>query len=241
MKRVLRVFYYLLLAAGALLAVRSVDVTLSRTVTLAGPAGAPLQAYAAWYYRGYRLNFVRSVTWTRPGGVAKSNSDGEIHLPWTIALKSPLDGGLKHAVEMIYLPALHEARGLPTLEDAGRITWTDRSGDPEAWERSLSELRRFIANRLVFGNSDRFAVASEMTAELVALLRTEYDPLVGAPARTPRTMPREPAHLQFGSESERTAWRGKMARDIADIPLWGPWIERHWADRIEKLEAGLKH
>lgn len=239
MKRLLRIFGYALFGLGLLLAVRSVDVTLPRTITVPGPDGAPQEAFAAWYYVGYRLSFVHPVKWTRPGGVARSNAAGEIRLPWTIALKSPFDGGLEHAIEMIYVPALHEARRLSDPAEAGRVTWTGRGGDPEAWERSLEALHGFIAYRAVHGARERFGVTSEMADELIGLLRTEYDALIRAHARTPRAMPPDPAHLRYLDDAGRTAWRHKMARDIAEYPLWGPWIERRWAGRIAELESQL--
>ena len=240
MRRTLRLFLYLAAAVTLLLAARSVSVTLPRTVTLTGPDGAPLRGYAAWHYRGGRFNFVDSISWRRPGGVAKSDAAGAIRLPWKVVLKSPFDSRLDHIFDMIYLPDLHEARGRTEPDRLPDIAWVDRTKDPEVWERNLGELYSLVSYDAVYGSGGRFVVSRDMAAELVALVRAEYESLLAAHARSPRATPSVPAHLAYGSEAEREAWRERMVGDLAEMPFWGPLIERRWAGRIADLEAALE-
>jgi hypothetical protein len=237
MKRFVRILVILFLLLMAALLASSFGVVMPRSFRVVGPDGAPVEAWVAHDYRGYRLNFVHPLSWTRMGGIVRSNGQGAVELPKLVYLKLPLDGWLRHDVQMIYAPALHATLNEHLPDDGAVLTIPDNTADPAAWDRALGEIHSLVAYDLVFGGHERFAVEHETVGTLARQVAADYRAFLALHGGRQRELPTEmPRHLQYASDHDRTEWWEHMRRDIARNPTWGAYLERRYAKTVAKLE-----
>ena len=237
MKRFVRILVILLLLLAAALLASSLGVVMPRSFQVVGPDGAPAETWVAYVYRGYRLNFVHPVSWTRVGGIVRSDGQGVVHLPKLVYLKMPLDGWLHHDVQMIDAWALHATSKDRLPDDGAVLTIPDNTADPAAWDRALGEIHSLAAYDLVYGGYGRYAVEPETVGTLARQVVDDYRALLALHGGRRRELPKEiPTHLQYASDNDRAAWRERMRRDIERDPTWGAYLERRYARTMAKLE-----
>ena len=249
MKRVLGWLLVLFLLA---LAAASISWTLPATITLTDAHGAPASgAYVRYHYESNVLNFVDSISYVVRGSViTRADAEGRIRIPFRIHVRPPLQFTTPPslAVDDIVVPRLHNTFGpiskwTTTRPDVfevrgqqDRFTIYDVSGDPELWDRSLQNLDDCIRDTLSGSIAPAAADDTRTMAhvrELIGHLRRDYRALQDAHGRTPRTPPRAP---EFQAEGERQQWRERVEADIARQPLWGPYLERMWRNRLKELD-----
>ena len=237
MKRFVRILVILFLLLAAAFLASSVGVVMPRSFQVVGPDGAPAEAWVAYIYRGYRLNFVHPVSWTRTGGIVRSNDQGVVQLPKLVYLKRPLDGWLRHDVQTIYARALH-ATLTEHLPDGGAVlTIPDNTADPAAWDRALGEIHSLVAYDLVFGGLARYAVEPETVGTLAREMMDDYRAFLALHGRRQRELPKEiPRYLQYASDHDRAEWWEHVRREIEREPTWGVYLQRRYAKTIAKLE-----
>lgn len=231
MKKAARIAAWAAAVLAAALLASTVGWAPARELTLLGPDGEPIErGWVGYRYKGYRFNFVCSITWHRPGGVVATGAGGRAWIPGRLYWKRPLDGYLRPDVEIAYAPALHNAGryGLEMASAPGRAaidpergtaTLSDLGGDPEGWQRSMSDLHAFI--RQAVGDAPgerRFEVAPEQLCALAAHLRAEHEEFLVRHGDRPRPGP---------------------AEAVASEPLWGPFAERIWRADLDSLDRGL--
>jgi hypothetical protein len=237
MKRFVRILVILFLLLAAALLASSVGVVMPRSFQVVGPDGAPAGTWVAYDYRGYRLNLVHPVSWTRIGGIVRSDSHGVARLPKLVYLKVPLDGWLHHDVQTIYAPALHATLNEHLPDDGAVLTIPDNTADPAAWDRALGEIHSLVAYDLVYGGHERYAVAPETVGTLARQLVDDYRALLALHGDRQRELPKEmPPNLQYVSDHDRTEWWEHMRHDIERYPTWGAYLEHRYARTIAKLE-----
>ena len=236
----------LLLAAGLLAA--SVGVVMPRTVRVVGPDGAPVEAWAAYHYTGYRFNFVDSIQYSRTGAIVKSDADGELRLAGKIYWRFPFDGWLGHRVDLLYAPALHSAIQYPLAADPfprlfgrsgdGKTLFpVDQTDDPEMWGRSLDGLYSFVRYDLMSEPTRKVYVTRATVDTLARQAVADYRAFVKTHAATPRAVPTMGMDwLQYQTEAEREATLARIREDLAREPLWGPYLEQSWGKKIAELE-----
>ncbi len=234
-----------LLVAGLLAA--SIGVVMPRTVRVVGPDGAPVEAWAAYHYSGYRFNFVDSIRYSRAGAIVRTDADGELRLAGKIYWRFPLDGWLAHRVDMLYAPALHSAIHYPLAAapfprlfgrsgDGKTLFPVDQTGDPEMWGRSLDGLYSFVRYDLMSEPARKVSVTRATVDTLARQVVADYRAFVKTHAATPRTAPTMGMEwLQGRTEAEREAALARIREDLAREPLWGPYIERTWGGQIADL------
>lgn len=130
MRRFIRILAIIFLALAAALLASSLGVVMPRSFQDVGPDGAPAETWVAYVYRGYRLNFVDSISWTTTGGIVRTNGQGVVHLPMLVYWKVPFDGWLRHDVRTIYAPALHATRNERLPDNGAVLTIPDNTADP---------------------------------------------------------------------------------------------------------------
>jgi hypothetical protein len=237
MKRFVRILVILSLLLAVALLASSLGVVMPRSFQVVGPDGAPAETWVAYVYRGYRLNFVHPVAWTRTGGIVRSDGQGVVQLPKLVYLKMPLDGWLRLDVQTIYAWALHATLNEHSPDDGAVLTIPDNTADPAAWDRALGEIHSLVAYDLVFGGHERYAVEPETVGTLVRQLVDDYRALLALHGGRQRLLPREiPGHLQFASDHDRAEWREQIRREIERDPTWGAYLKRRYAKTIPKLE-----
>lgn len=248
MRRILRMTAIVLTALVVICAVASVGVVSPRTVRVVGADGGPVDAWAAYYYQGNRFSFVDAVDYSLPGGIARTDTDGNLRLPSAVYLRFPLDGRLQHRIELLYAPALHAtaryplaADPLPRIfarsDDGGTVRLADQTGDPEMFERSLGSLFSLVRYDLMGGSGRKFVASAETVEALALQVVGEYRALIELHAGTPRTVPTMGMdHLRYQPDAEREAILARIHEGIAREPLWGPYVERVWGRRIADLE-----
>jgi len=237
-KRFVRILVIVSLLLAVALLASSVGVVMPRSFRVVGPDGTPAAAWVAYVYRGHRLNFVDSISWTRTGGIVHGDRDGVVRLPALFYFKRPLDGWLHHDVRTIYAPAQHATLNNHRPEDGAVLKVSDNTADPAAWDGALRAFYSLIAYDLVYARPARYAVAPETVATLVRLLAADYRALLAMHDGRRRAMPTEvPPHLRHAPEHDRAAWREQVRRQIEREPTWGAYLERMYAGHIAKLEA----
>ncbi|MDH3230534.1 MAG: hypothetical protein OEN55_12145 [Alphaproteobacteria bacterium] len=251
MKRIRRLAVKILLGLAAIGVVASVGVVMPRTVRVVGPDGAPVEAWAAHYYHGYRFNFVHPIEYFRPGAIVKTDADGNFRLPARIYLRVPLDGWLGHQIDLLYAPALHSAtlyplaaRPIPRIfersGDGGTLRLVDQTGDPEIWARNLDSLYSFVRYDLMSERARKVSVTPEAVDALARQVIAEYRAFAETHAAMPRTVPTMGMdYLEYQPAAEREAILARIRDDLAREPLWGPYIERSRGRRIAELERKI--
>ena len=227
-----------------LLGAASVSVSACDALDVAGAAGAPVVAYAAYRYQGSVPNFVHPITYDASDlALARGGPAGRIAFP--VALHAhwpfPIQTHPSLQVEMAYVPALHNAVvHLGRFTDsqpgwfqydhaASRLAMSDLSGNPELWLRTLatvsSTLERLLqepaqpAARL----RDRDPATAALALELIGHFRREYDAFLARHGDVRRPMPAIPLML---SDEEKRRWADAAAADLAKEPTWGAQIRR---------------
>jgi hypothetical protein len=223
-----------------------------RTLVVGGADETPVtDAWAAYHYRGYRFNFVHSVTYERQGGIRRSDERGRITIPSRLYRKGPFDSYGSVWIDLLYVPDFHLARAVPVgaVDIPGEITFragtgeivlSDLSDDPEAWERTIEALFGFLAYELLPDLDGRRVAASPAQArELVRCLRAEYDALLSRHADTARQPPPRDYYFNSRPPAEQQEILERIREDLARDPLWGPWLARKWSRRLDDLERDL--
>ena len=244
---------------AVLFAAATVSWSLPTTLILTDRDGAPVSdAYVRYHYEGELVNPVHPVTYVARGSaITRSDADGRIRIPFRLHLRSPLPVSTPPwlYVDNVYTPRLHNAFGpiaerstsrpaVFTLDEGHeRVTVFDVSGDPERWERSLSDLFDSIRSTspaaMAPADPDDAGTAA-YTRELIAHLRREYDAFLAKHGSARRGRAPEPAGL---TAAERQAWLERADADLVREPLWGPYFERMWQrnlQELDRLEAALK-
>lgn len=236
-----RILLALLLVFGVAVAVTSVSVVPGRTFTLLDTSGRPLEgAYVAYSYKGYRFNFVDTLTYHRPGAILRTDARGEFKTPGFVHVHPPLDTALKPWIEWVYVPQLHFALapfafsrdpipGVLEVDPRRRVAKiSDLTENPEWWSRTLDELDRQVGYALL--SNERVPATEALRQELFGHLREEYHAFMERHAETPREMT-EPAYLRYKPEEERQKILAEIRKSYEREPLWGQLIER----RFQKL------
>jgi hypothetical protein len=234
------------LAAVALgFGVACVRVHLPRTVRVVDAAGRPLHgALLAYHFRGHRWATVQSLTWERPGQILRADEEGNVELPLRAHLRLwPLETGPERTIDLVYVPALHNAvaplgHGRPGRVDVDgdRLVVADLAGDPDTWADSLAQLYSFLRYDLLGNHRDRWRRGSPETVEDLANgVAAEYVAFQRAWGATPRRPPAPPAHLQLASAGDREAWERATAADLAYAPTWGLHMSTRWEDSLREL------
>lgn len=250
--RIRRLTAIIVLGLVAIGAIASVGVVTPRTIRIVGPDGAPVEAWAAFHYEGYRFGFVETLVYSGTGAIARTDADGNLSLPGKIYLRLPLDGWLHHRIDLLYAPALHAATVYPLAadpfprmfdrsEDGGSIRLADWTRDPEMWMRGFDSLFSFVRYDLI-GGAPRKVAARRQTADALAEQTiADYRAFLERHAATPRTVPTIGMdHLQYAPEAERDATLARIRDGLAREPLWGPYVERVWRKRIAEMERWIE-
>jgi len=229
-------------------AISSVGVVMPRTIHIVGTEGAPVEAWAAYHYHGYRFGLVESLSYTRTGVIVRTDSNGRLRLPGTIYLRLPIDGWLRHRIDLLYAPGLHAAVPYPLAaepsprtfrrsENGNTIFLDDRTGDPELWMRGFDRLFAFVRYDLIGGWQREVAASPQTVDALAGQVIADYRTFIDRHADTSRSAPTiGMAHLQYLPAAERDPILARIRNDLAREPLWGPYVERVWGKRIAELE-----
>lgn len=247
----LRVFFVFAALVLVLAAVSTVSIASGWEGELVDLQGAPLEgAYVAYYWKGYRFNFVDSITYQRPGAVLRTDARGRLRIRGFVHLHPPLDSRLSPWIALVYAPRLHHAFGpLAQGTDSvpGRVE-IDRDGtrvraaladlteQPDRWSRSLDSLYSLIVYDLDPEN-DKYRVYASMRRELASRLVADYSAFLQRHASTPRSVdPDSAVYLATLSPAEREERLKNWQEELEREPLWGPWMERLWSDKLKWLE-----
>jgi hypothetical protein len=246
--------WWLLLPAGlGLLLVASVTFTRGRTLAIVDSEGRPQVAYSVYRHQGSRLNPAHPVSYdARPPTLVRSDSAGRLRLPSAVHvhLPFPLQTGPRLWVEVIYVPALHNAGGRiggdytagdytasaegewEMAPGGNRAVVFDLSGRPERWQATLSTLSFFLGS--LVAPSRRAADRTEASAivELIGHFRQEYEAFL---ARWGETLRPRPAMPRFLAEYERQGWMDMIDRDLRERPTWGGEIRRLYEREVAYL------
>lgn len=242
LRRVALALALLLIAA---VAVTSVSVVPSRTGTLLDASGRPLEgAYVAYSYRGYRFNFVDTLTYERPGKIVRTDARGEFKTRGFVHVHPPLDSALMPWIEWVYAPRLHFAFGplafwrasipgvleIDAEHDVAKLS--DLTENPEWWSRTIDELYGQVGYALL--SNERVPASKAIRRELLEHLREEYRAFMERHAETPRKMP-EPVNLRYMTEEEREKSLAQIRESYEREPLWGQLMERLMERRLRTL------
>jgi hypothetical protein len=259
-RRKKRVRSWIAVTVAVLFAAATTSWTLPRTLILTDQDGAPVSdAYVRYHYEGELVNPVHPVTYVARGSViTRADAEGRIRIPFRLHLRSPapLSTPPWLYIDTVYTPRLHNAfgpiaerstsrPGVFTLdEEHERVTIFDVSGDPERWERSLSDLfdsiRSTVSTSAMAPADPDDASTAASARELIAHLRREYDAFLAKHGSAPRGRAPAPAGVTAAARQARLL---RTNADLAREPLWGPYIERMWKrnlQELDRLEAGLK-
>jgi hypothetical protein len=232
-----------LAACLALLVLTTVSVTAGRTLEVVDPAGRPQPTYAIYRHQGETLNFVHPVSYdAKPRTIIKGDAAGRLRFPWALHAHLPIQTRPQLRAEMIYVPALHNARGqiaprygrsLPgewEMEpDRSRAIAFDFSDQPERWQGTLSNLSFFISPLLTPSERPDDPAEAAALRELVGHFRAEYEGFLARWGDAPRPRPTMPASL---AEYERKGWIEMVDRDLSERPTWGMEIRRLYERQV---------
>ncbi len=219
------------------LVLATVSFTGGRTLDVVDPAGRPQTAYAIYRHQGDWLNFVHPVSYdAKPRTIVKSDAAGRLHFPRGLYVLFPIQTRPQLRVEMIYVPALHNAAGqiAPRYTSSKPGVWEmepdspraiafDLSDGPERWQGALSSLAFFISPLLTPDHRPDDPAEAAALRELVGHFRTEYDGFLARWGEAQRPRPPMP---QFLAEYERKPWIEMVERDLRERPAWGMEIRR---------------
>lgn len=227
----------------------------SERFTVLRPDGTPAAgAVVAFHYRGYRFNLVDSIDYERSGRIVRADARGVVELPDRLYLKGPLDGYLEPWIDLLYDPGVHFAfeagdyelgrDGILAVRAGGReLVVADRTESPAAWERSLEELFSLVAYDLVYsalnGHELEIAASEAEMRELVDALGGEYRSFLARHRETARELPPRDAYFESLPAADRERLEARIRADLEREPLWGPYLERRWPDRLEQLDAAI--
>ncbi len=243
-----KVFIYIGVAAIALVTLALAGSSVSRVPPLTGTLlsldGEPLPgAYMAYRHRGYRFNFVDSLTYTRKGDTLRTDEAARYHVPGFIELHPPLDSGLEPWIEWVYVPELHHFFGPISYQsesrpgvmvydtDPGVIRLADVTDDPRAWARTIGELDGIvhISHRESGTGHERYALPDSIRDALQVHLREEFRAFMRHHEKTPRAFPETPS-WNLLSQEERQARRQQALEDLEREPTWGQLMARKWPE-----------
>jgi hypothetical protein len=239
----------------ATIAAASVSWTSPVRLKLVDESGTPAaDAYVVFHYYGHLLNPVHPVTYVAGGNaIVRATSDGMVTIPTRVHLRRPLPLSTPPSafIEHVYVPRLHNAFG-PVAEqtmsrpgvftiagDRDRVVMADVSGSPEQWERSIRHLYDCIRDTLIRSGSAAPSRPSDSSTvahvrELIVHVRREYEAFLEKYRSVVRQRPQEP---RWGSERDRQLWREQTDAQLAREPLWGPYVERMWAQNLEEIAS----
>lgn len=242
-------FKVTLLTTATSLAIVIAATTISRAPTtayrLVDDAGEPVAgAYIAYYHKGYRFNFVDTLTYERPGTILRTDAEGRFEIAGFWHLHRPLDRGLVPFILVAYAPRLHHAFGpIAELSDPvpgrfdidrerGLLELVEVTDDPEAWSRSLGLLDTLITYELAA--SDRCRLdrrAQALRPELAEHLLREYEAFMARHGSTPRQLAAPPSYLP---EEERAQRLARAQEQLEQEPFWGQVVERRFRRDLER-------
>ena len=245
-----RAFFVGFAVLALLLAALSVAVTKPIRARLVDEHGAPLaDAFAVYHIKGYRLNFVDSITFNKGGGIVRADEAGRIEIPRRVVMRRPYPLDLKIApvVDLLYSPGQHNALGsvgsatiAGVIERSadGDIVLYDQGADPNQWLRSMEKLYRVLDRQVrqgvYLGGGQYVALdaALEDKRELLSHMGREHHAFLDRYESTPRTIP-PPRHRL--TQERHAEYVRAYQRSIEQEPLWGPYLRRRWERRIQSL------
>lgn len=246
--RIRRVLLVLLALVLVVAVASTVSVAPGLEGKLVDVRGEPLAgAYVAYYWKGYRFNFVDSITYERPGTILRTDAKGRYRIRGFVHLHRPLDSRLSTFIALVYVPELHHAFGplarqtesipgrVEIDRDVAATTLAELTDDPAHWSRSMSSLYSLIACELG-PEKTRYRVPASVRRELAIHLLQDYAAFMERHASTPREIdPDSAASLAYLSPAEREerleTWRARIERE----PFWGQWMARMWDDNVRFL------
>jgi hypothetical protein len=135
-------------------------------------------------------------------------------------------------------PGFFEVRG-----GGSELLLADCAADPAVWERSVGELRSFVAFDLVYPALDdrlpEVAASKAEVRELADALAAEYRAFVGRHRDTPRQPPPRDAYFDSRPQAEQEQILARLRADLEREPLWGPYLERRWPDHLSDLDRAI--
>ena len=206
-------------------------------------------AYIVYYYRGYRFNFVDSITYWRPGSIIRTDSTGSYKIERLLHFHNVLDRKLSPWIEFVYIPKLHHAFGplVPgkssfpgrvAIDEKNQATvFFDFSDNPYEWSRSLVELDAMI-RQLNYDAKERgrYQVPLSVRKNLMDHFLKEYEEFMRRYADTPRELGPFSAYFFALPLEERERRLKRMREALEREPLWGQWMERKWSKKLKTLQ-----
>ena len=238
------------LVLSVLLVAASASWTSGYTLEIVDEDGRPQVAYALYNHQGEWLNPAHPVTYyASERTVIRGPGDGRLAIPgaFHLHLPLPIQTHPRLWIEMVYVPALHNAGGriAPGYAASAAGVWEmdamgrravvfDLSGDPERWHRTLSSLSFFLGPLFspLSPKLDPEAVAT--LAELLGHYRAEYEEFLSRYDHAPRPRPPMPASLF--NEDDKRRWIEMIDADLARRPTWGMEIRRRYEREIASLD-----
>jgi len=214
---------------GMAVAVSSISRAPESSGTLLDDTGNPVEgAYIAYFHRGYRFNFVDSITYRRPGAIIRTDAAGAYRIDGFWHVHLPLDRKLTPWIDVVYSPRLHHAfgplvpgktviSGRVASDDARQATViSDLSGDPWQWYRSMQQVSILIRD-LEPGTTRqvRYSAPLAIRQALALHLLQEYADFMARYAETPR---------------------GAVKPSGGNASLWGPFMQRMWRRELATLK-----
>lgn len=240
----LRAAAVVLLLAAVGLATVSISRVAPLRVRLTNLDGEPLTgAFLAYRYKGYRFNFVDSLTYYRPGEVVRTDDAGQFEIRGFLELHPPLDSGLAPWIEWVYVPELHhffgpigarsESRpGRVEIDwEQGVLRFADLGEDPVGWSRTIGDFEQEVqpSHAETARGEPRYVMPDVMRETLNVHLREELRAFMKRHATTPRVARTIPNHRGMGEE-ERAARDRAIGESLEREPFWGQLMRRRWPE-----------
>jgi hypothetical protein len=249
-KRLLRIFLGAVVLVTLAVAAASISISPETKGKLVDEKGKPIEgAYMVYYYRGYRFNFVDSISYWRPGAIIRTDATGSYRMPRLWHIHSPLDGRLSPWIALVYMPRLHHAFGplVPGKSSfPGRVMFdetnqatvlSDFSDNPYEWSRSMESLHSIISE-LRYGKTHkrRYQVPLSVEQELTNHLFDEYEDFMRRYADTPREPGPFSSYFNTLSSEEQERRLKNIKIALEREPLWGQLMQRLWHRDLEALK-----
>lgn len=226
-------------------------------LTLVDAQGRPIEgAYVVYRFKGYRFNLVDSITYRRPGGVAKSDGRGHVDIPGFPHTRPFLSTSLRPWIELVYAPNLHNAHRVqpgrsPHSTAMGTVEVTlnppgyrmrDLSAAPQAWQQSIQTLYSVVRFDLIPCLREQRCRVTESPAparELGQRVFDEHPQFLRRHGDSARGMPVEDSYFLSRPLEEQRVIRARWREDLSAFPTWGTWTTNHWQKNLEELRGQL--
>jgi hypothetical protein len=227
----------------ALFVAASVSYTSGYTLDLVDDKGRPQTGFALYTHRGSWLNPVHPVSYDATRlTVVRGDDNGRLTIPGAFHVHWPFPLQTRPGlwIEMIYVPALHNAwtRIIQRSPQSEAGTWQmmpgnramvfDMSDRPEDWQRTLSDLSFFMSSAV----RDVDHTKTVPLLELIGHFRAEYNGFLDRHNDAPRPVPPMPPLF---TDEEKRAWRAMVDADLSQRPTWGLEIRRLYGDEVANL------